>query len=205
MGAFVMDAVADRLLAKLRQLAPAKVRVSDGSGETRDIAVPNRRKRWDPVIRAIEAKPWVQCELLDKSGAVLGYIENDGEAKELESLSPGSAKDRWFLEMMLKAQDMALKWRSKEHESLMQGMANMLDVQTRSMHEMIELMRVQRDVSVDIATLQAEAANGGDIDKIVKLIEASPDLLKVLGPVVQMLMARKSKPKLPAPPNGVKS
>jgi hypothetical protein len=203
-----MDAVADRLLAKLRQLAPHKVRVYDGSGEHRDVSVPNRRKRWSAVIEAIEAKPWVQCELLDKSGAVLGYVENDGEAKELEQLSPGGAKDRWFLEMMLKAQDTALKWRNKEHADLLTGMRDLLEVNTHATRELVEIFRVQRDVSADVAAMQAAAANGGDMDQIIKLIEASPQLLQVVGPLLQLLLQRgKVKGKLPpaAPANGVKS
>jgi hypothetical protein len=199
-----MDAVADRLLAKLRQLAPSKVRVYDGAGEHRDVAVPNRRKRWSPVIEAIESKPWVQCELLDKQGAVLGYVENDGEAKEIENLAAGSGKDRWFLEMMLKAQETALRWRSKDHEALLAGMANMLEANTRATHELIEIFRVQRDVSADIAAMQAAAENGGDFDQVIKLIEASPQLMTVLAPMLQLLLSRKAKPKLAPPPNGAK-
>jgi hypothetical protein len=203
-----MDAVADRLLAKLRQLAPHRVRVYDGSGEHRDVSVPNRRKRWSAVIEAIEAKTWVQCELLDKGGAVLGYVENDGEAKELEQLSPGGAKDRWFLEMMLKAQDTALKWRNKEHADLLTGMRDLLEVNTHATRELVEIFRVQRDVSADVAAMQAAAANGGDMDQIIKLIEASPQLMQVVGPLLQLLLQRgKAKPKLaaPGPANGAKS
>jgi len=199
-----MDSVADRLVQKLRQLAPDKVRVYDGSGEHRDVKVPNRRKRWSPVIEAIEAKPWVQCELLDKSGAVLGYVENDGEAKELEGLTGGSAKDRWFLEMMLKAQDTALKWRNKEHADLLTGMRDLLEVNTHATRELVEIFRVQRDVSADVAAMQAAAANGGDMDQIIKLIEASPQLLQQLGPLVALLLGKLKKPqgKIAPPSNG---
>ena len=41
-----MDNVADRLLATLRKLAPARVRAIDAQDATRDVAVPSGRKRW---------------------------------------------------------------------------------------------------------------------------------------------------------------
>jgi hypothetical protein len=202
-----MDAVADRLLVKLRQLAPHKVRVYDNSDDHRDVAVPQRRKRWSQVIETIEGKPWVRVELLDKSGAVLGYVENDGEAKELESLaSGGSARDRWFLEMMLKAQDTALKWRNKEHADLLTGMRDLLEVNTHATRELVEIFRVQRDVSADVAAMQAAAANGGDMDQIIKLIEASPQLMQTFAPLLGMLFRKKiAAPKSDTKPNGVKS
>lgn len=204
-----MDPVADRLLAKLRQLAPHKVRVFDNSDEHRDVAVPNRRKRWSQVIETIEARPWVRCELLNKGGEVLGYIENDGEAKELEELGTGgpsgTASQRWFLEMMLRSQETALKWRSKEHSELLTGMRDLLEVNTHATRELIEIFRVQRDVSSDVAAMKAAAENGGDIDQIVKLLEASPALLQILGPLIMSLRGKQPVAKPAAKPNGVKS
>jgi hypothetical protein len=209
MGGEHVDAVADKLLTKLRQIAPHKVRVYDNSDEHRDVAVPNRRKRWSQVVETIEARPWVRCELMNKTGEVLGYIDNDGEAKELEELGSGgpsgTASQRWFLEMMLRSQETALKWRSKEHSELLTGMRDLLEVNTHATRELIEIFRVQRDVSSDVAAMRAAAENGGDIDQIVKLLEASPALLQILGPLIMSLRGKQAAPKQAAKPNGVKS
>ncbi len=207
-----MDPVADRLLSTLRRLAPAKVRVYDSADDHRDIAVPSQRKRWGHVVTTIEARPWVRCELLDKAGAVLGYVENDGAAGEVEELSTpgggaGTAQSRWFLEMMIKAQTVALSYRDKEHTVLMAGMRDLMDAQTSAMKELTNLYRVQVGVSAEVAAMKAAAENGGDIDQIVKLIEASPQLLQLVGPLIGMLKGPKriearSAPKQAPAPNG---
>jgi hypothetical protein len=207
-GGVHVDSVGDRLLVKLRQLAPHTVRVFDSSDEHRDVAVPQIRKRWARVIEAIEGKPWVKCELRDKKGNVLGYIENDGEAKEIESLGSGggTAKERWFLETMLKAQETALKWRSKEHTDLMEGMRDLLQVNAHATRELVELFRVQRDVAADVAAMQATANADGEFGQVMKMIESSPQLQAALGPIVavlaQRLLSPGTKPKPQAPKNG---
>lgn len=209
-----MDAVADKLLSKLRSLAPHRVRVYDNSDDPREVAVPERRKRWSHVIETIEARPWVRCELLDKKGGVLGYVENDAAANELEELGGGgpggTAQQRWFLEMMIKAQTVALTYRDKEHAALLEGMREMMSVQTQSIRELINIFAIQRDVATEIAAMKAAADAGGDMDQIIKLIEASPQLMQSIGPLLQLVF-RRALPKpaggkpAAAPPNGAKS
>lgn len=206
-----MDTVAEQLLMHLRRIAPHKVRVYDASDEHRDVAVPTRRRKWAQVIATIEARPWVRCELLDKAGAVLGYVENEGPAGELEELAgPATARaseQRWLLELMIKAQTTALNFRDKEHAALLTGVREMMAVQTDAMRETIALMREQRDIVAETASLKAAAEKGDDLDQIVKLIEASPKLMQVLGPLVMAMRAPKkiaapqAKP-APAAPNG---
>jgi hypothetical protein len=190
-----VDTVAEQLLIHLRRIAPHKVRVYDSSDEYRDVAVPTRRRKWAQVIATIEARPWVRCELLDKSGAALGYVENNGPPGELEDLSgsqtPRAAEQRWLLELMIKAQTVALTFRDKEHASILQGMRDMMQVQTDAMRETIGLMREQRDIVAETAALKAAAEKGDDLDQIVKLIEASPKLMQVVGPLVMALRAPK--------------
>lgn len=190
-----MDTVAEQLLVHLRRIAPHKVRVYDAADEHRDVAVPTRRRKWAQVIATIEARPWVRCELLDKSGAALGYVENDGPAGEVEELTgreTGRAgEQRWLLELMIKAQTTALNFRDKEHAALLQGVREMMTVQTDAMRETIALMREQRDIVAETAQLKAAAEKGDDLDQIVKLIEASPKLMQTIGPLVMALRAPK--------------
>lgn len=205
-----MDTVAEQLLKHLRQISPHRVRVYDASDEYRDVAVPTRRRKWAQVIATIEARPWVRCELLDKSGAALGYVENDGPAGEVEDLggaaTPRAAEQRWLLELMIKAQTTALSFRDKEHAALLSGVRDMMAVQTEAMRETIALMREQRDIVQETAAIKAAAEKGDDLEQIVKLVEASPKLMQVLGPVMMALRAPKqiaAKPAAkPAAPNG---
>jgi hypothetical protein len=196
-GYGVTDELGAKLLATLRRAEPVKVRVYDAQDDSRDIAVPTRRKRWSHVAQTIDARPWVRCELLDKSGGVLAYVINDGPAGELEELtdreaSGNQSQQRWFLEMMIRAQTTALTFRDKEHSALLQSMRDMLELNMANTRELMGIMRLQRDESMALAEIRAAAEQNGDWDRVVKLIEASPKLLQTVGPI---LMALKPKPK----------
>lgn len=209
-----MDDVGDRLLAKLRSLAPVRVRAYDAEDNPRDIAVPTRRKRWSQVVATIESRPWVRIELLDKSGAVLGYVENDGPAEEIEDIGTGPAGSqivqcRWFLEMMIKSQTAALSFRDKEHTALLQGMVNLLQVSAEQTRELVVFMRMQRDAAVETMAARAAAAakNGDewDLEQVAEIIKASPKLIQGLAPLFMGLKAAVSPQRPSSPPNGAKS
>lgn len=200
-----MDGVGDRLLSNLRRVAPVKVRVFDAQDEARDVAVPTRRKKWSQVVQTIEARPWVRVEMLDKTGAVLGYVENDGPAEDLEDISGGGDSGgrgmighRAMLEMMIKAQTVALSYRDKEHTTLLQNVSLILQTNAGVMHEWLEIMRAQRDAAVEMAELKAAAEAGGEMEQIVKMIEASPKLMQAVGPLLGTLLTT-LRPRLPAP------
>lgn len=168
------------------------------------VAVPHGRKRWSKVVETIEHMPWVTCELLAKDGSIVGYVANDGASGEVEELADGRphghAQYRWFLEMMIKAQSVAMSAREKEFASVLNAMQEMISVNSQATKELVELYRVQRDVVAETAMTAAQGE--GDIAQIVKLIEASPDLIRMLAPLVMKL----GKPKLPpGPPTGAKS
>lgn len=200
------DNVVEGLLRKLRQLAPHRVRVYDGD-DHRDVAVPTRRRRWAQVIETVEGRPWTRCELLDKSGSVLGYVDNVEIVEEDALDAPGGNGAKWIVDLVLRAQQQALHWRAKEHSDLLSGMRDLLEVNTHATRELVELFRVQRDVASDVATMRAAAA-GGDMGDIIKLVEASPQLMQALGPLFALLTGPKAKPRIaapPPPPNGAKS
>jgi hypothetical protein len=204
----------DQLLASLRKLCPARVVVFDHGDDKREVAVPTRRKKWSQVVEAIEARPWSRVECLDKSGAVLGYIEQDDAPTELETIGVGGGKvaeTKAMLELMLRAQDMALKYQDKDRATLMQSVRDILEVNTAATRELVGLMRMQRDTAADIAAMRAGAAaaegkEDGDWDKLLKVLEDSPKLMTTLGPLVGMVMqmGRSLKPapppRKPAPP-----
>lgn len=207
-----MDEVGDRLLATMRRLAPVKVRAYDAEENARDIAVPTRRKRWSQVVTTIESRPWVRVELCDKSGAVLGYVDNDGPAEEIEDIGTGGngqvANARWFLEAMIKAQTAALSFRDKEHQALLQGMVNLMQVSAEQTRELVVFMRLQRDAAIETAAARAAAAARSDefdLEQVAEIIKASPKLLQGLAPLFFGLKAAVSpKPPASSPANGAK-
>lgn len=206
-----MDDVGAKLLASLRRTAPVKVRAFDAEDTPRDIAVPTRRKRWSQVVATIESRPWVRVELLDKSGAVLGYVENDGPADEIEELGPSGpagaqiAQARWYLDTMIKAQTAALSFRDKEHSALLQGMVNLLQVSAEQTRELVVFMRLQRDAAIETVAARAAATARGDefdLEQLAEVIKASPKLLQALAPIFMGLRAAVSPSAPRAQPNG---
>lgn len=199
----------DSLLATLKRWVPRKVRVYNSDDETRDVAVPERRRKWESVMNAIEARPWVRCELLDKSGAVLAYVENDGPAGDIEDISgAGATKHAEFdkyLRTMLDAQKVALSYRDAEHKVLLSSMVDILKANTDAMKQLAQLYQAQVNVAADVAAMQATAEAGGDMEQWLKLAEAAPASIAQLVPLIRLLTSGKKpsteKPK-PAPPNG---
>lgn len=192
---------ADRLVGKLRQVAPVRVRVVNASDEAYDVAVPNKRKRWSQVCETIESRPWVRAELLDKHGAVLGFVENEsGPATEIEDLGMTAAGGRMgdirmVLELILRAQREALSFRDKEHAALLQSIVEFMRVNMDNTRELTVLMREQREVAAETAAMRAAAVpqreDGSlDVDELVKLLKASPKILQEVAPVVGPLIMR---------------
>ena len=105
-----VDALHAKLLSSLKRQNPARVRAYAGDDDARDIAVPTRRRRWSAVIEAIEARTWTRVELLDKSGAVLGYVDNIEPAREIEDLGGDTrasklrSESEWIVTLVVKAQ-----------------------------------------------------------------------------------------------------
>jgi hypothetical protein len=214
-----MSEVAARLLTALRRCAPVSVRAYDAEENPREIAVPTRRKRWSQVVTTIEARPWVRVELLDKRGAAIGYVENDGPAEELEELGPGhggsavALNQKWLLELMIKAQTTALAARDREVTSLLNGVGSVMQIQGEAMRELVILMRMQRDAAVDVVQARAAAAAAASdgqlsIDDIMSIIKESPKVLQQLAPLFWglrgMITGGAPQPPPPAAKNGAK-
>lgn len=206
------DATEAKLLATLKRHSPFKVRAYNGEDDARDIAVPQRRRRWATVISAIEAKPWSRVELLDKSGAVLGYADNEGGARDVEELAPSFAGVGG--QLLLGERIAALCMRSVKEATASQdeGMRALLSAQGEVVREMAvavkslgEVYRDRSDAAEDAAEARAQAAAaaaeaaGGDIKQ---LLEALPMLVQAM-PMLRALLASGTAPDNSArPKNG---
>jgi len=203
-----------RLLATLRRFNPSKVRAFAADDDSRDIAVPTRRRKWEQVITAIEARAWVRVELLDKGGAVLGYVENSDEpAGEIEDLAPSrkALSDAGevrlaerIVAMVTKAQREVMTFRDAEVQGLLRAQGDVVremaaGVQALSQvyQQQVQATREQGEATAHAAAVAA-SANQGDLQQ---LVEAAPVLLQLL-PLVKGLLNPGTTP--PArPTNGV--
>lgn len=177
------DDVRAGLLAKLRAVHPVKVRVYDAADEVREIAVPTRRTRWAQVIENIEARAWVRVELCNKDGAVLAYVMNEDQGDDPKAAAPeaqSSAREERLLAMMLKAQEIALKYRDQEHRALLTSMAEMLKVNVDATRQLQSIYAAQVDAAAEVASLRAQAEAGGDFD-MSDILKAAPQLMPLLG------------------------
>jgi len=197
----------DRLLASLKRHNPTKVRAYAGDDDARDIAVPTRRKKWSQVIETIEARSWSRVEMLDKSGAVLGYVDNVEPARDLEDLETGkAAKTRseaeWIVALVVKAQRDAMTFRDAEVSNLLRAQGDVVRELTSAMHGLSAIYRAQVDAASEVAALQATAAAGGDGGQLKDLLEAAPQILQAI-PLLRALMAGPAQsPPQSKPKNG---
>lgn len=194
----VKDATTVKLLAALRRHDPFKVRAYNGEDDTRDIAVPQRRKRWATVISAIEAKAWTRVELLDKSGAVLGYAENEGGARDVEELSPSFVGvggqlllGERIAQLCMRSVQLATASRDDEMKALLQAQGEVVREMVTAVKSLGEVYRDRSDAAEDAAesrmqaaAMAAEAA-GGDFKQ---LLEALPTLMQAM-PMLRALLA----------------
>ena len=116
-----MDSAA--LSARLRKFRPSRLVAVSGTGEKRNIAVPTgRRRKWDFAVRALEHLDWLTLELLDDQGGLMDVIDNRAGADEgeLVEVTP-DAKLAGQLELLLRAQDVALARQERAMGQLLAG------------------------------------------------------------------------------------
>jgi len=202
---------AGRLLATLRRHNPSKVRAFASDDDHRDIAVPTRRRKWEQVITAIEARAWIRVELLDRAGAVLGYVENDEPAGDIEDLAPtgkalSDARELRLAErivaMVTKAQREVMTFRDAEVQGLLRAQGDVVremaaGVQALSQvyQQQVQATREHGETTAHAAAVAASANQG----ELQQLVEAAPVLLQLL-PLVKNLLNPGTPP---ARPNGV--
>lgn len=213
-----MDADDDRsieqlLTRRLRNVAPAKVRAFDSSGEAREIGVPERRRKWAAVIEAVQAMPWVKLELLDKKGAVLGYIEHpdadDDQGDERGAVD--DSREARMLGLMLEAQRVVLSSRTKEHQELLVAMTEVLRAQAQAARELTAIYQAQVQSAMSVAQMRAELQQSDGLDAFIKalpeLTEHGPKLAGLLSVLRggNQLPAPKPTPKAPSPSEPTKN
>jgi hypothetical protein len=200
----VADKLAEKLLASLKRHNPTKVRAYAGDDDARDIAVPTRRRRWSQVIEAIEARAWSRVELLDKSGAVLGYVENTEPARELQELASGlpahMSEARAIAMLVQQGQRETMQWRDAEVTALMQAQGSVMREMALAFQSLALLYREQVVAASEVATMRATAAAGEGGGQLKELLDAAPTLLQMI-PLLKGLLGSGDPPRA-TPSNG---
>lgn len=190
---------ADKLLSSLKRHNPSKVRAYAGDDDARDIAVPTRRKKWTQVIEAIEARSWSRVELLDKSGAVLGYVDNVEPARELQDLEGKATKSRsdmeWMSKVIISAQREVLTFRDSEHSALLRAQGEVMREIVGAVHGLSAIHRTQLDATreTEAVRVAAAASAAGQGDSLKELLEALPQILQAL-PMLRALLSQNQAP-----------
>lgn len=181
------------LLGAIRKSHPFQIRVYDAAGDTRIIGVPEGRTKWKQAAQAIMARPWARLDFLDRNGADIGYIENDEVSTALsamhsaplsEGAAAGASVPPWMADAILRAQELVLQHRDKEHRMILESMASMIRANAEATRELVTLLRAQRDVAADVAAanarLEAREEMGDQPRGLVEeLAEAAPKLIEI--------------------------
>ena len=201
------DETTAKLLATLKRHTPFTVVAYNGEDDSRTIAVPQRRRRWATVIAAVDARPWTRIELLDKSKSVLGYVDNEGPAGDIEDISPSFAGvggqlllGERIAALALKSVKEALTSRDTETRELLQAQGAVVREMAAAVTSLGEVYQAQREAVEDAAesraVAQAAEANSGQLKE---LLDALPQLVQLL-PLVKGLLGAGDAPT----PNGVR-
>lgn len=79
---------------ELRRLEPASLKVHLLDGTEQAVAVPKVRNRWARVIQVIDAIAWTKIDALDKSGMLLGSIEDEHALDDATDEAESALDDR---------------------------------------------------------------------------------------------------------------
>lgn len=185
-----MNAANDnKVLATLKRYAPDKLVATVGDRE-RPIAVPNVRKRWDRVMSTLSGLAWTKLELQDKSGALLHMLDNAEPANELVALPSGRTEElHALLGVVMRAQEVAFKYRDAEVQGLLRAQGEVLREVTTSVKALSQLQQEQLSAMRELGAIEREQveAQAANSDQMKQLIEALPMLLQALPALRQLL------------------
>lgn len=182
-------------LVEVRKVAPSGtvlLAVQLRDGETRELRVPDRRKRWTQIIKAMALLDWVRIEvfqILGKRRELAGVVESEtAPADEIEDLVPSKSSE--LLSILIKAQDMALS----RYERIV---GSVLDRQVALVDTVIRSVNATADIYAHALGVARQSADQGGEDKR----SGAERLMESLAP--QLMAQVVSGAKRPAPaPNG---
>lgn len=171
----------ESLINEIKKCAPVKLSVYCGDDSPREVAVPNTRNRYHRVEQVVGAFAWTRVELLDKSGSIIGVVENSDRAQSSLAIAPAfdaeCARDERILNVMLRAQQVALSHRESETKEALRASTEIVRTLTDSFKQLAMLHREQLSAAVEAAESRIEAQTSSEMSQ---LLEAAPQILQVL-------------------------
>jgi len=154
--------VEDVLMVALKRCKPVALRALLADNTSRELAPPGgKRKNWKRMVETLDRMPWVQAELLDTTGRVVDVVDNDEPAGELEDLAGVAQTGQVanLLNLMLRAQDMALKRNAEQNSQLATTVLKLADVLMR------RLDSLERGYAANLKVAQQFVRQMGDEDE----------------------------------------
>jgi hypothetical protein len=181
------------LARELRENNPARVVVFDGDGEKRELKVQAKRRKWEAITTLVDKLATTEAgvnrvEMLDRDGAVVNVWlpESPAEADPMQGAPPDVKRAEYIAELILRAQDMALKRVEAQLGTLLKGYQELAQVQSERLVSLERVHGQYLDIArraVNEARRSEEAAEGSQADGM---------MAQVLPMVMQQLSAPKA-------------
>ncbi len=161
-----MDTDTAGVVAQLKGLNPMSLIAYLVDGETKNIAVPQVRRKWSHLRKVIDVlPPWARLEALDKKGNVTAIIENPKETDELMGdlylPTKTTGEVGQLLALMLKGQDVALQRQAQMLKTVLENNAAMLQTVSARLGMLEKNYMENLELVQDFAQAAAAAASGG--------------------------------------------
>lgn len=165
------------LVTKLKQYRPAKVIAYDQDDEAVTINVPDVRKKFERVLKALDDVAWVRLDLQDKKGGHLArHIRQaeDTEPTMMEDLARGASNQLAvqlapLVQIMLRAQEVAIVRNQSGQQQLLDASLRMLEVATRKLDlqekKLEAAIGAVHQLTADLLQLQAAGAVAAQHDE----------------------------------------
>lgn len=208
-----------KLLTELKRHGAALKRIvvfnGDDDEKGRAVAVPERRRKWDQVIRAVNGAAWSRVELQNGKGEVLAYVANDAPAGDLETLSEGTGPIRQaqaianlvLVNVRAIVKDVQSA-HAEEMRTLMATQAQLVGQYGQAMQGLAKLYEEQASVARAMADERAstaiermQSAATESPDEFAKLMESLPALLQ-LATVAKTMLSPGASASAGSPLNG---
>lgn len=191
--------------AELVRHMPHRVRAYRGEVLLNEVPVPPGRKRWAAVLAVIARIDWTRLELVDRSGGLLGICEraegmvadddqgDDGAiAKEA---SQHAARDARLLELMLRAQQVALDNRQTETQVAINACTSSVRILTDAVAALAQVHRMTLDT-------QARAFAAAVESETPEALESNKMFAQMAPMILGRMLAPSPPPVVESKPNG---
>lgn len=185
------------LVTALRRFQPTKIRAVLSGDESRDVAVPARRHKWERVVEVLDTLAWTRVECLDKSGSLLGVIngqESDDAPADVKALA---AREYAFGELLLRAADQAVKRHTEQLQPMLDGYQALAAQQAELLVGLLSRLGAVIEMQHEAATILARGAAAPGAEDVMGQL-----LLAKLGVLPRQVAAATARGA--APDNGAK-